>query len=100
MSIGILIKAEAIKIAKLRGFWLILGGYLAFLVIISDTALEEVRRVPATFPTAWPNVMGYFRPITLMLCCSLVVIMVSTEFMWRTARQNVIDGLSKTEWYF
>jgi len=29
----------------------------------------------------------------------LPILLVAAEFSWRTARQNVIDGLSKTQWY-
>ena len=29
----------------------------------------------------------------------LVILLVAAEFGWRTARQNVIDGLSKTQWF-
>jgi ABC-2 type transport system permease protein len=101
MSAAVLIKAETIKLAKLRGFWLILISYVLFLLVLMDSATEaRPGRPPITFPEVWPSMLNFLAPVTLMLCVSLVVIMVATEFTWRTARQNVIDGLSKTEWYF
>lgn len=55
----------------------------------------------ATFalPGAWPEILGaqLVRP-GLIFGALLILLLVVSEFSWRTARQNVIDGLSKPAW--
>ena len=63
----------------------------------------EARNNPeASFalPVAWPEILGsqLARP-GLILGSLLILLMVASEFSWRTARQNVIDGLSKAAWF-
>ena len=38
--------------------------------------------------------------ISVIFGAVVLILLMSSEFTWRTARQNVIDGLSKTEWFW
>lgn len=51
-------------------------------------------------PEAWPEILGsqLARP-GLIFGSLLILLLVASEYSWRTARQNVIDGLSKTAWF-
>jgi ABC-type transport system involved in multi-copper enzyme maturation permease subunit len=35
----------------------------------------------------------------LIFGCVCLIMLISSEFSWRTARQNVIDGASKSQWF-
>lgn len=52
------------------------------------------------FPDAWETVLTGGAPIASLFGAVLVALTVSSEFEWRTSRQNVIDGLSRENWLF
>lgn len=59
------------------------------------------RSAEETFalPAAWPEIVtGMARP-ALIFGSVLLILLVASKFSWRTARQNVIDGLSKEAWF-
>jgi len=51
-------------------------------------------------PDAWGSVFSEDSVLILIFASISVIMLVSSEFSWRTARQNVIDGLSKTQWFW
>jgi hypothetical protein len=51
-------------------------------------------------PGAWSSIFGGDSVILLIFASIVVIMLASSEFTWRTARQNVIDGLDKTQWYW
>lgn len=52
------------------------------------------------FPEALPDVLtGRATLTTNIFVAVLVALTVSSEFEWRTGRQNIIDGLSKNSWF-
>jgi ABC-2 type transport system permease protein len=50
-------------------------------------------------PDAWASIFDGGTVLLLIFASIAVIMLVSSEFTWRTARQNVIDGLSKRQWY-
>lgn len=50
-------------------------------------------------PAAWPEIVTGNAQGTLIFGSVLLILLVASEFSWRTARQNVIDGLSKEAWF-
>lgn len=54
---------------------------------------------PFFLPEAWGQILGEEVTVGFIFASVLVILLVAAEFSWRTARQNVIDGLSKTQWY-
>lgn len=53
-----------------------------------------------TLPRQWARILGESANVPLIFAGIVVVLLVASEFSWRTARQNVIDGLSRSEWYW
>jgi ABC-2 type transport system permease protein len=97
----------------LRNEWFKARHRLAFVVTLSlfafiqlmeygDNAVRARRDADYTFalPEAWSAVFSDDSVILLIFGSIVVVMLASSEFSWRTARQNVIDGLSKTQWYW
>ena len=97
----------------LRNEWFKARHRLAFVVTLAlfafiqlmeygDNALRARRDEDYSFalPEAWSAVFGDDSVILLIFGSIVVVMLASSEFTWRTARQNVIDGLSKTQWYW
>lgn len=96
-----LVRSEALKTRKRLAVWILLGIYVAAIAIvailsattpvasgISHLAARGWTRVPLAAPP-----MGN-------LCLGIgLALLVAAEFKWRTARQNVIDGLSKGEFF-
>jgi len=63
----------------------------------------ESLNTPGTnfaLPEAWPEILGaqLARP-GLIFASLLILLLTASEYSWRTARQNVIDGLSKAAWF-
>jgi len=50
-------------------------------------------------PAAWPEIVTGMAQPALIFGSVLLILLVAGEFSWRTARQNVIDGLSKGAWF-
>jgi len=51
-------------------------------------------------PGQWIQILGEASNVALIFASVVVLLVVANEFSWRTARQNVIDGLTRTEWYW
>ncbi|MGH8142620.1 MAG: ABC transporter permease [Steroidobacteraceae bacterium] len=51
-------------------------------------------------PEAWRTVLAGGAPLASIFAAVLVALTVSSEFEWRTSRQNGIDGLSRNNWLF
>lgn len=108
-----LIKIEWLKIKKYPAFWWMLGivaltypgvnamfyyGYLQ-----ATTGKEMTSNIaklllgnPFAFPEAWHSV-AYFSSFFILLPSILVIMLVTNEYTFRTHRQNVIDGWSRSE---
>lgn len=107
-----LAKLEFLKLKSNRAFWILLGIYFIALFIIAFSGggiLQYLENKGVTyrglspvllpiydFEDIWQNLawLGYFFKIFPAL---LVVISVCNEFQFKTHRQNIIDGLSRTE---
>lgn len=95
-------RAEMRKMWNRPATWVTLG--LFGLVTVANF-LEEflgARKDPAdpfALPDAWSLVLGGDVLVGFVFASVLMILLVAAEFSWRTARQNVIDGLSKTQWY-
>ena len=93
-----LVRNETLKTARRPAFR---AGVLALAAILSILAL--VRRTdaagPAGFPDVWSAVIGDVGPIAPFFAAILVLLLVTGEFTFGTARQSVVDGLSKDAWF-
>ena len=95
-------RSEMRKMWKRPATWVTLGlfGFVTFADLIG--AYRNARRDPEDpffLPDAWGQILGDEMMVGFIFASVLVILLVAAEFSWRTARQNVIDGLSKTQWY-
>ncbi len=109
-----LIKIEFLKLSKLRAVWILIGLYLAALIGVSlsgkllldyltGKGVEFNGLNPGMIPIydfndIWQNlafIAGYFKIFPGLI----LIISVSNEFSYQTHRQNIIDGLSRTEFF-
>ena len=107
-----LISLEFNKLRGHRGFWILFSLYLATQLLtiltfqgILNTFFEDNAPVGAggmlnwdlnSFPDSWHYLTwlaGFFHYILAVL----VIILICNEFNYRTVRQNIIDGMSRTE---
>ncbi len=93
---------EMRKMWKRVATWVTLGLFaLINLVDFGEKYLEARKdpEQPFALPEAWEQIFGQEMMIGFIFAAVLLILLVAAEFNWRTARQNVIDGLSRTEWF-
>ena len=102
MKIGTLLRIEYIKTVRRRAFWVA----MAFLALISGIVIiggfrTGLRGMSAPFvpPFSWAMTVAQIGPVPSVFIALAVVMLVTSEYSWRTARQNVIDGLSKEQFF-
>jgi len=109
-----LLKIDLIKLTNYRPFNVLLILY-SFLIISVPIGFMEVlkwlKRIGAEmdefdpmkipvlyFPDIWQNVTYvYSYPIVKIFLAMVIVLSVSNEFSYKTVRQNIIDGMSRTD---
>jgi len=93
---------EWIKIRRRPAF---LVAFFSFVALMCAAYGEPfVRELTAragrfTLPRAWEGILTDPAPLALLFGASVLILLVTSEFTWRTARQNVIDGMSKEQWF-
>jgi ABC-2 type transport system permease protein len=108
-----LVKTEWLKIKRYRAFWWIIGitalaypgiNYIFYSLydsIISkhNTAGKLAKLYignPFTFPEVWHTV-GYFSSLFVFIPAVVVIMFITNEYSFKTHRQNIIDGWSRSE---
>jgi len=98
-------KIEWRKIQNYIVFWIMSGLYLLALSlvlfaaksILDDSLGSASKTIPVlAFPYIWQN-LTWFASFFDLILVMIIIIIVSNEYTYRTARQNVIDGLSRLE---
>lgn len=99
----VLMRVEWFK-ARRRLAFLVTLGLFSFVTLADHGGSYSRARRSEDFthalPDAWGSVFSEQSVILLIFASLAVIMLVSSEFTWRTARQNVIDGLSKTQWFW
>jgi ABC-2 type transport system permease protein len=93
---------EWFRLAKRLAAWGIFFTFLALQIASYGGRYYNARRGGEYwgFPEALPGVLSNQGTWTTSIFVAvLVALTVSSEFEWRTCRQNVIDGLSKNTWF-
>lgn len=92
---------EWFKLRKRLATWGVYIGFLTLTMFVLGVPFYSARHRGAYwgFPEAWEDILTLGAPIASIFGAVLVALTVSSEFEWRTCRQNVIDGLSKDEWF-
>lgn len=96
---GVLLWNEWFKTRKRVAFWLGLG-FFVFITFMNHGQGFFEGEADFRLPEIWGDVFSGDSVILLIFAGISLVMLASTEFTWRTARQNVIDGLSKTQWFW
>ncbi|MCH2199205.1 MAG: hypothetical protein MK081_10520 [Flavobacteriales bacterium] len=109
-----LISIELLKLKPARYFWILLvlffvilvgipigtyalGSWITNNVMPDESPLKDI--IPFyDFADIWQNFTFLYQYFTVLLS-SLIVINVAQEFSLQTARQNVIDGMSRGEFF-
>ena len=108
-----LLKIDLKKLTAYRTFWVVCGLYfltlgfgaasgMEFLKWLANTFEDfgqqiNINRIPLYhFPDVWMNLVWFSGWLKIVLAI-MVVISITNEFTYRTLRQNVIDGLSRSE---
>jgi len=109
-----LLRIEFKKILTYKVFWILVGLYFLFLAsgillaefIINSNIESMNRRLPIPlprvnlyfFPWIWQNI-AFFATLRYMLIlpATVIMILVTNEFTFKTVRQNVINGMGRAE---
>lgn len=98
----VLLRNEALKLGR-RPATLVTLGFIALVVTLDHGGAWYGARQSAersfALPEAWTPVIAELARVGLIFGSILLILLVASEFSWRTARQNVIDGLSKEAWF-
>lgn len=100
--VRVLLRNEALKLGR-RPATLVTLGFFALVAVLDygESWYAARRSAERTFalPGAWPSVITGVAEVALVFGSILLLLLVASEFSWRTARQNVIDGLSREAWF-
>jgi ABC-2 type transport system permease protein len=96
-----IVKNELLKSVHRLAFWVV------FIVFAFGTGMEYIEtylraqagRSSFALPDAWQQILGNDPEPLYIFAGVLLILLVANEFTWRTARQNVIDGLSKEQFF-
>lgn len=109
-----LLEIEYLKIRSYKTFWILFGLYFLFLALgllmaeyMVNHIVDDINKhtpVPLPhvkiyfFPYIWQN-LAFFATLRYMLIfpAIVVIILITNEFTNKTIRQNVITGMSKSE---
>lgn len=108
-----LLRIDLKKLSSYRTFWVICGLYFITLAFATASGMEflkwlastvedfgreiNINRIPLYhFPDVWLNLI-WFSGLFKVVLAIMVVISITNEFSYRTIRQNIIDGMSRTE---
>ncbi len=100
--LGVLLRIEWLKAAKRRTFWVAVGAFAAFTALPVVERVRNARSDPNAvyaLPESWPDILGSATGVGPLFVGVLMILLFAPEFSWRTARQNVIDGLSNERFY-
>lgn len=102
MSVGLLLKNEYIKTTRRLAFVVSVSFYMFLLFMVNMSNMQDaLRRGKGGYglPQAWPSLLNEAGIMSLFFAAIVIMLLTGAEFTWKTARQNVIDGLSKNQWF-
>lgn len=100
--VGMLVRIEALRTTKRLAFWVATGIFLAFNAAFGiGNIRSDIARPGYTYalPGSWADILQPSANIGPFFLGVTMILFLAPEFSWRTARQNVIDGLSKERFY-
>ena len=83
----------------IRYAFLIFAGIILFSTVMIYYNNTERQFAYVQFPEAWGVIFSLASAGVNVFSAIILVLLVSSEFDWRTGRQNIIDGLSRCQWF-
>ena len=102
MKIGTLLRIEYIKTVRRQAFWVAIAFLALISVLVVVSGFREGQRgfsAPFVPPFSWAMTAAQMNLVPTVFLALTIVMLVTSEYSWRTARQNVIDGLSKEQFF-
>jgi ABC-2 type transport system permease protein len=101
MIVTKLVAVEWLKTSRRFGFWM---GMLFFVGLLAvgfgaDYYNHVTNAARRTGAAQWGNAVDASTSIGFLVLLALIVLLSASEKTWRTERQNVIDGLSRSQYF-
>lgn len=96
-----LLVIESIKITRAVSFWTSLGifalfsSFILWLSFYGTTVVNGQEVSNMILPRDWGRLLSQFKGLQIIFVPISLILLTASEFTFKTARQNVIDGLSK-----
>ncbi len=100
--LGVLLRIEALKTARRPAFQVTLGIFVAIAALAAiPTFSGASSQMPALppLPDGWSMILAIPADMGPAFLGVSMILLFAPEFSWRTARQQVIDGLSRERVY-
>jgi ABC-2 type transport system permease protein len=108
-----ILQTEWLKIRKYPAFWWVMGittltypgiNFIFHSIYLNITEKDTARGKiisslignPFSFPEAWHSV-SYFSSIFVFIPAIVVIMLITNEYTFKTNRQNIIDGWSRSQ---
>lgn len=101
-TVGMLLRNESLKTFKRLAFLITAAVFAAMNAVGFGHSFLRARSDPEHtfgFPDAWRQILGDPVHIAMFFSATMLILLIGSEYSWKTARQNVIDGLSKNQWF-
>ncbi len=102
MIVSVLFRNEMLKMYKRLAFWVTFGLFSFIMLMEFGGNYYQAARNPDrdfALPDAWRAILTSEPQVAMIFGSVALILLLSSEFSWRTARQNVIDGLSKEQFF-
>lgn len=104
-----LLSIEWLKVRKYRTFWILIGFFVLLLPLWNYGISKGVVNIGGkdnisilnqsfTFQYIWIN-LGYWGSLFVAFISVLTIILTTNEYSFKTSRQNIIDGLTRQQFY-
>lgn len=108
-----LLRIEWLKIRSYKTFWILLGAFIILFPVTyyfsaskymetintrtqESTMINSILGAPFVFPKVWHSA-AWFGGLFFLLLGMLFILLITNEVQYRTHRQNIIDGWSRTD---
>jgi ABC-type transport system involved in multi-copper enzyme maturation permease subunit len=94
---------EWIKVRKRSVFWVVIVAHATILGVAfgGQQYMHHLKpkSSPFTLPADWQSLIGTGAQIGMLMLFIGIALLTASEATWRTQRQNVIDGLSRGQYF-
>ncbi len=99
--IGRLLTMERIKLRRRSAFQLAVIIFAGFTLVMMGGLVYAIQteRMTIKLPAFWVDAHGMLSQFVMLFSLVTVVNLIAPEYAWKTSRQNVIDGLSREQWF-